>query len=96
MKELNIYDIKKNIENKRTAEKPKLTPKRLFDFNPNYLSDKNIFEWNFDEAPKENKFIGKANRETINIINVVGDMQSPFEDDKKQKRIFKAEKHNQQ
>jgi len=94
--EFNIYDVKKNIEQKRQEEKSKATPKRIYDYNPNYLSDKKIFEWNFDDEPKNNTLIGKPNKELINTVNVFEEVKNPTEIDKYQKKIFKSEQHHKQ
>ena len=93
---MNIYDIKQNIEYKRQAVKSELTPKRIYDLNPNYLSDKNIFEWNFKQEPKSNVFIGKANREMVNTVNIFKETQSPSENSKNKNRILKVEQHHKQ
>lgn len=96
MKEVNINDIKQNIENKRLTEKQRFTPKRIFEYNPNYLSDKNIFEWNFVEEPKENRYMGKTSREMINSVNVIGKSNDYNNIDYREKRIIKVDQHHKQ
>jgi len=96
VKEFTIYDVKQKIEEKRQIKKDEnpATSKRVYEYNPNYLSDKNIFEWNFNDEPQINTFIGKPNREMINNVNVFDN--NPTDYDKYQKKIQKVEQHHKQ
>ncbi len=100
MKEFSIYEVKENIEQKRQTNKDKLskTNKRVYDFNPNYLSDKNIFEMNFngEEQKNNNSSFAKPNREMFNTVNVVGEAVRATEQDKYQKKVYKVEQHHKQ
>lgn len=77
------------------------TNKRVYDFNPNYLSDKNVFEMNFHaEEQKSNKSFNaklNKNKELFNTVNVVGENTMKIdEQDKYQKKIYKMEQHHKQ
>jgi len=99
--EFNLHDVKEKIEQKRQTNKDKLskTNKRVYDFNPNYLSDKNIFEMNFnpEEQKSSGNFACKPNKETFNTVHVVGENAGiTNEKDQYQKRIYKMEQHHKQ
>jgi len=76
-----------------------LTNKRIYEFNPNYLSDKQIFEADFDEETKSNKIalnINRTNKEQIKSVDLFEIKENPNEHLKYQKKIQKDQRHHEQ
>lgn len=96
VKDYNITDIKNKIENKRQNQKFALTSKRIYDFNPNYLSDKNIFEWNFEEDKHNKTYFEKSDNKISDNLKLSENEKNNPEFNKYQKRLFKTDKHHQQ
>lgn len=88
-----MYEIQEKIK-KSNIPKPQITPKRVYDYNPNFLSNKNLFEWNLENEKKENKKISNFLNLKEKKENNLKIENSKF--DKYTKIIFKSPQHHKQ
>ena len=80
-------------------EKNSFTNKRIYEFNPNYLSDKQIFEADFPEESKSNVIamnLNRTNKEQIKSVNLFEIRENPNENIKYQKKVQKDNRHHYQ
>ncbi len=99
LRDANSKDIKSKIEQDRKNERSSLTHKRIYEYNPNYLSDKKIFEAEFNDEDKINRIasnINRINKEQIKSVNLFEIKENSNEEMKYEKKIQKDPRHYEQ